>query len=579
MKHWNVRKKLFFSLSIVTCLGLLIAIGGASGMRSLHGQLQVLSNTTLPNTERVWEIMSNLQSEATYLLLAVQEPDTRKIEEYLQKGNADLDRNRQLLEEFSKSPAADSALLQQINQCLQQQESVRKEFHTLALQNNEDSNRKAIQLLNDRMIPLLSQEADLLRKAIAAQDARSSKNITDSENLYYLLKVTTPILVAVSMIASVWISRRLQKAILPPLQQVRDAAQAMVQADFNFPILYQSRDEFGQTCDALRASQQALKRVVEDECYILNEMADGNFNVRSAIPEQYVGGLEPIRRSIIQINHRLSDTIAQIDAGANQVAAGADQVAQGAQSLAQGTTEQASAVEELSATLADISQKSDENAQYTVAAMEHAVQGGQYVQQSAVDVQEMVSAMAEISTSSEEIRKIIATIESIAFQTNILALNAAVEAARAGSAGKGFSVVADEVRNLAGRSDEAAKATKELIGSSLSAVAHGDSIVHRVTESLNSTMEASSRSVEDIKHIAEAVKNEAKSISQISQGLDAISAVVQTNSATSEQSAAASEEVSSQAAMVKQVLAQFTLRDDTVRFEEPAVDYAAFAAP
>ena len=149
----------------------------------------------------------------------------------------------------------------------------------------------------------------------------------------------------------------------------------------------------------------------------------------------------------------------------------------------------------------------------------------------------MVAAMAEISTSSQEIRKIIATIESIAFQTNILAQNAAVEATRAGSTGKGFSVVADEVRNLAGRS------------------------------------------VEDIKRIAEAVKKAAKSIPQISQGIGEISAVVQTNSATSEQSAAASEEVSSQAAMVKQLLAQFTLRDYTVRFDEPPVDYAAFAAP
>ena len=144
---------------------------------------------------------------------------------------------------------------------------------------------------------------------------------------------------------------------------------------------------------------------------------------------------------------------------------------------------------------------------------------------------------------------------------DILALNAAVEAARAGSAGKGFAVVADEVRNLATKSDQAAKATKDLIDNSINSVQEGGDIVKQVSDSLNKTVEATKLSMEAIQDIAKAVEEESESIAQVTEGIDQISAVVQTNSATSEQSAAASEELSSQASLMKTLMAKFKLRN------------------
>lgn len=189
-------------------------------------------------------------------------------------------------------------------------------------------------------------------------------------------------------------------------------------------------------------------------------------------------------------------------------------------------------------------------------------------------MKDMMAAMEEISKSSEEISKIVSTIENIAFQTNILALNAAVEAARAGSAGKGFAVVADEVRNLSSKSDEAAKATKELIENSIVTVGRGNSIVEQVSTTLEKVMALAGKAVGGMGMIADAVEKESTAIVQVTDQVDQISAAVQTNSATSQQSAAASEELSSQAALMRQVMSGFKVRQSKAPTNiAPQADY------
>ena len=219
-------------------------------------------------------------------------------------------------------------------------------------------------------------------------------------------------------------------------------------------------------------------------------------------------------------------------------------------------------MEELAATITDISTSAKQTAAAAKEAGEFVNQAGAQLGVSVGHVKELNAAMEKISKSSEEISKIIAAIENIAFQTNILALNAAVEAARAGSAGKGFAVVADEVRNLASKSDEAAKATKELIGSSIAAVTEGSQAVNNVTASLEQTSIYAGHVTTQMDIVVSAVENQTTAITQVTEGIDQISAVVQTNSATAEESAAASEQLSAEAASLKQLVDQFTLARD-----------------
>jgi methyl-accepting chemotaxis protein len=419
---------------------------------------------------------------------------------------------------------------------------------------------EATSMLKNVDTPLLKQLGTLGDQLSENLDQAQTEAMAHQARYTLYAKTFILCLVLVSAVIVLLLAKSLIRGIVVPTEQVRTALVGFSEGKLDIPVEFEGKNELGEMCDALRNSQKRLSTVIGDICHLLEEMGRGNFDIRTDSEDAYVGDLSAVLKSIRVINANLSDTLAQIDVSAEQVSADSEQVSTGAQALAQGATMQASAVQQLSATIAEISGKSQNNAKSSEKAMEHSQNAGTQVTESAKYMDEMVEAMDQISKSSQEISKIIATIENIAFQTNILALNAAVEAARAGSAGKGFAVVADEVRNLATKSDQAAKATKELIDQSISSVQYGNEIVTKVSDSLGKTVEASQETMEAIQEIAKAVEEESNAISQVTEGIDQISSVVQTNSATSQESAAASEELSTQATLMKGLMSKFKLR-------------------
>ena len=375
---------------------------------------------------------------------------------------------------------------------------------------------------------------------------------------------STLVSLGVIVLCVLFLTWYLKKTVSTPLAEITRVATYLEQGNLGLTggkesgIAVHSNDEVGQLALIFERTIQRLRSYIGEIASILDSIAAGDLTTSAR--QEYVGDFMSIKVSLDSIQSKLNETMSQIRESAEQVSAGAEQVSNTAQALAQGATEQASSVEELSATISDISGNARRTAQATEEAGQFVEQAGGQLGVSMEYVKQLNVAMGKISSSSEEISKIIAAIENIAFQTNILALNAAVEAARAGTAGKGFAVVADEVRNLANKSDEAAKATKDLIESSIAAVAEGSHVVNEVTQSLDRTSVSAGGVTTQMSIVVEAVEKQTAAISQVTEGIDQISSVVQTNSATSEESAAASQELSSQASLLKSLVAAFRLK-------------------
>jgi len=288
---------------------------------------------------------------------------------------------------------------------------------------------------------------------------------------------------------------------------------------------------------------------------ILTKIADKD--LKQDIPNNFIGDFKQIELSLATILNEFSNVVNDINESASHVSNSAYNISQGSISLARNIQIQNATLEELSANIIETNENNLKNLQKIENVNQICESSSKRAKNGNQDMQLLLSSMESIREYGDKITDVVKTIESIAFQTNLLAINASVEAARAGDMGKGFGVVAEEVRTLANRSKSAAEETAELIGETISRIKEGTSTSKKTAVSLSHIIDDTMQVAYIINEISEASLNQSKSFEIISQGITELIKSITEDSITSQENAHDGVQLSSQAEILHKLVSKF----------------------
>ncbi len=262
-----------------------------------------------------------------------------------------------------------------------------------------------------------------------------------------------------------------------------------------------------------------------------------------------------ISRSIARPVGRIVD---ELSAGSRQLAAAASQLRASGKSLADGTLRTAAALDETTRNLEGVKERVKVSADSTVSASELAGRARAATERGSACMSDMSRAMGEIKAGVDKSSKIVKSIEEIAFQTNLLALNAAVEAARAGDTGRGFAVIATEIRRLANRAREEALHTGELISQGMVNADKGVQLEAKAASALAEIAEMHLRTERLISGIADASREQSRALLEVHTAILEVDGISRGNAAAAEQTAATSQELESQGRQILLRISELT---------------------
>ena len=476
----SVNRKLSVSFGLVLVLTLLIAATGWNGLASVIDR-----GDKLANLSKIIGLTKDLRIARLDYEVRASDDNLKAVNEQLNELDTALEKSRtQLI-------APDDIAL------VQQQLAAVTDYRQALARLGQDG-EQAIERMHQQGTHLieLSQKLSTLQAAKRDQDSAQAKR---------LLTICTVLALIVGIMAAWAITRQ----IVIPLQHTLKTVKHVAAGDLTQDTRTDRRDELGQLQQAVQGMTEGLRELI--------------------------GGI--------------SEGVTQIASAAEELSAVTEQTSSGVNSQKVETDQVATAMHEMTATVQEVARNAEEASEAALAADQQAREGDKVVGEAiaqieklAIEVGHSTEAMGHLKRESDKIGSVLDVIKSVAQQTNLLALNAAIEAARAGEAGRGFAVVADEVRSLAQRTQKSTEEIEELIAGLQSGTL-------QVSSSMDNSRTLTDNSVELTRRAGESLGN-------INRTVSAIQAMNQQIAAAAEQQSAVAEEINRSVLNVRDVSEQ-----------------------